>query len=161
MNTIHKITPFLWFDHQAVEAARFYVSLFENARILEDETNDSTESIQPDPLEDAQSVSFELDGQSFIAFNGGPYFKFTPAISMYVDCEDQAEVDRLWDALIQGGEPSQCGWLTDRFGLTWQIVPRILHEALNHPDPIKAQKAMDAMLKMVKLEAAVFEEICK
>lgn len=139
---MQKITPFLWFDDQAVEAAKFYVSIFKDAKII-DEIDD-----------DASSVSFELDGQQYIAFNGGPYFKFTPAISLYVDCTDQAEVDYYWDKLTDGGEESQCGWLIDKYGISWQIVPSILSELLNHPDPIKAQKAMDAMLQMKKLDIA-------
>jgi len=139
---MQKITPFLWFDDQAIEAAQFYVSIFKDSRII-DEID-----------EDDSSISFELYGQRYIAFNGGPYFKFTPAISMYVDCEDQSEVDYYWDKLTEGGEESQCGWLIDKFGVSWQIVPSILNEVLNHPDPKKAQKAMDAMLKMKKLDVA-------
>lgn len=140
VNDMQKITPFLWFDDQAIEAALFYVSIFKDSKIL-DEIN-----------EDDSSVSFELYGQRYIAFNGGPYFKFTPAISMFVDCEDQAEVDYYWDKLTDGGEEGQCGWLTDKYGVSWQIVPSILNEVLNHPDPNKAQKAMEAMLKMTKLD---------
>ncbi len=155
MSPQDKITPFLWFDHQAQEAARFYVSLFKNSRILESTPQEETEVDSDEP----QSVSFELEGRPYIAFNGGPYFKFTPAVSFFVDCEDQAEVDRLWSALGKGGEPGQCGWLTDRFGFSWQIVPRILIKALNHPDPILAQKAMEAMLKMTKIEVHVFEDL--
>lgn len=153
MSPQDKITPFLWFDHQAQEAARFYVSLFQNSRILDETPQDEAESGEP------QSVSFELAGRPYIAFNGGPYFKFTPAVSFYVDCEDQVEVDRLWSALVEGGEPGQCGWLTDRYGFSWQIVPRILIEALNHADPVLAQKAMEAMLKMTKIETQVFEDL--
>jgi predicted 3-demethylubiquinone-9 3-methyltransferase (glyoxalase superfamily) len=139
---MQKITPFLWFDDKALEAAQFYVSIFKDSRII-DEID-----------EDDSSVSFELYGQRYIAFNGGPYFKFTPAISMYVDCEDQKEVDYYWDKLTEGGEEGQCGWLTDKFGVSWQIVPSILSEVLNHPDPKKVQKAMDTMLKMKKLDIA-------
>jgi len=139
---MQKITPFLWFDDQAVEAAKFYVSIFKDAKII-DEIDD-----------DASSVSFEFFGQQYIAFNGGPYFRFTPAISLYVDCTDQVEVDYYWDILTEGGEESQCGWLIDKYGISWQIVPSILSELLNHPDPIKAQKAMDAMLQMKKLDIA-------
>jgi len=139
---MQKITPFLWFDDKALEAAQFYVSIFKDSRII-DEID-----------EDDSSVSFELYGQRYIAFNGGPYFKFTPAISMYVDCEDQKEVDYYWDKLTEGGEEGQCGWLTDKFGVSWQIVPSILSEVLNHPDSKKAQKAMDTMLKMKKLDVA-------
>ena len=144
---MQKITPFLWFNHQAIEAARFYVSIFKDSKILDD-----------NPIDDEiMSVSFELFGQRYIAFNGGPVFSFTPAISMYVDCDDQSEVDYYWDKLIEGGEASQCGWLVDKYGISWQIVPSILSELLNHPDPIKAQKAMDAMLKMSKLDVAIIQ----
>lgn len=137
---MQKITPFLWFDAQAIEAAQFYVSIFKDSRII-DEID-----------EDDSSVSFELYGQRYIAFNGEPYFKFTPAISMFVDCDDQAEVDYYWDKLTDGGEEGKCGWLIDKFGISWQIVPSFLNEVLNHPDPIKAQKALEAMLKMTKLD---------
>jgi predicted 3-demethylubiquinone-9 3-methyltransferase (glyoxalase superfamily) len=137
---MQKITPFLWFDDQAFDAVQFYVSIFKDSRIID--------AI----AEEDSSVSFELYGQPYIAFNGGPYFKFTPAISMFVDCEDQTEVDYYWDKLSEGGEISNCGWLTDKFGISWQIVPSILSQVLNHSDPIKAQKAMDAMLQMTKLD---------
>jgi len=139
---MQKITPFLWFDDQAIEAAQFYVSIFKDSRIIDE--IDEVDS----------SVSFELYGQRYIAFNGGPYFKFTPAISMFVDCEDQAEVDYYWDMLTEGGEEGQCGWLIDKFGISWQIVPSVLSEVLNHPDPVKAQKAMETMLTMTKLNIA-------
>jgi len=156
---IHKITPFLWFDNQALEAAKFYVSVFKNSRIIDETATDSkNKDFSGTVLGEAMSIAFELDGQPFIALNGGPYYTFTPAVSFYVDCADQAEVDELWEKLVEGGEPSQCGWLTDRYGVTWQIVPSILHELLNHPDPDKAQRVMDAMLKMVKLD---IEELVK
>ena len=138
---MNKITPFLWFDHQAKEAVDFYVSIFPNAKIIDESSNS----------DDIQSISFELFNQRFIAFNGGPYASFSPAISMYVDCENQEEVDSYWDRLAVGGKIEQCGWLSDKYGLTWQIIPNILFDCLNHPDPIKAQKAMDAMLKMTKI----------
>jgi predicted 3-demethylubiquinone-9 3-methyltransferase (glyoxalase superfamily) len=142
---MQKITPFLWFEDQAIEAAQFYVSIFKDSRLLDDID------------EEDSSISFELYGQRYIAFNGGPYFKFTPAISMFVDCVDQEEVDYYWDKLTEGGEAGQCGWLTDKFGVSWQIIPSILFDFLNHPDPIKAQKAMDAMLKMKKLDIAALK----
>ncbi len=151
-----KITPFLWFDTQALQAAEFYVSIFKDSKILD--PDEAALKAMNDESEPVQSVSFELHGQPLIAFNGGPYFKFTPAISLFVDCEDQAEIDRLWDALLEGGEASQCGWLTDQFGLSWQIVPSQLPELLNHPDPIKAQRVMEAMLKMSKLNIAELEK---
>lgn len=152
---IRKITPFLWFDHQAREAAEFYVSIFPHSKILDESVTDAkNEEYSGVDLGEAMSVSFDLSGQAFIALNGGPYFKFTPAVSFYVDCEDQAEVDRYWELLTQGGEPGQCGWLTDKYGVSWQIVPSILPELLAHPDPIKAQRVMDAMLSMTKLNIA-------
>lgn len=154
----HKITPFLWFDSQALQAAQFYVSVFKDSRITDPDPKD--EGLMGDGKDDSQiqSVAFELQGQPFIAFNGGPYFKFNPAISMFVNCEHQAEVDYLWEVLTQGGEASQCGWLTDKYGISWQIVPSRLPDLLNHPDPIKAQKVMEAMLKMTKITIADLEK---
>lgn len=134
---MHKITPFLWFNTEAEEAANFYVSIFKNS---------SVKSANP------MSATFELDGVEFIAFNGGPDFTFTEAISLFVDCEDQAEVDELWEKLLEGGEESQCGWLKDKFGLSWQIIPKALTELLNDPDPVKSQRVLQAMLKMKKIE---------
>lgn len=156
---IRKITPFLWFDHQAVEAANFYVSIFPDSRILDESlTDEKNAEYSGVDAGEALSVSFELAGQPFIALNGGPYFKFTPAISFYVDCADQDEVDYFWEKLLEGGEASQCGWLTDKYGVSWQIVPTILPELLANPDPIKAQRVMDAMLKMIKLDIAVLQQ---
>lgn len=150
---IRKITPFLWFDNQAIEAAKFYVSVFKNSMITDETLTDPKhEGVSGTAIDEPMSVSFELDGQAFIAFNGGPYFKFTPAVSFYVDCADQAEVDEVWEKLLEGGEASQCGWLTDRYGVSWQIVPRILPQLLNQPDSDKAQRVMDAMLTMIKLD---------
>jgi predicted 3-demethylubiquinone-9 3-methyltransferase (glyoxalase superfamily) len=150
---IRKITPFLWFDNQAIEAAKFYVSVFKNSMITDETLTDpKQEEVSGTVIDEPMSVSFELDGQAFIAFNGGPYFKFTPAVSFYVDCADQAEVDEVWEKLLEGGEASQCGWLTDRYGVSWQIVPRILPQLLNQPDSDKAQKVMNAMLTMIKLD---------
>jgi len=134
----HRVTPFLWYDGQAEEAARFYVSVFgKGSRV---------KSASP------MSVTFELEGQPFIALNGGPMFKFTEAVSLFVDCKDQREVDRFWKKLTAGGAPGRCGWLKDRFGLSWQVVPRALGECLGGPDRAGAQRAMEAMLKMGKLE---------
>jgi len=143
---MNQITPFLWFDHQAIEAADFYVSIFKNSRLLED-SNDGEISLD----EERSSVAFELNGQHFIAFNGGPFFQFTPAISFFVECETQDEIDFYWEKLTQGGEAGQCGWLKDKYGISWQIIPKILPQLLNHPDSIKAQKAMECMLQMKKL----------
>lgn len=148
---MQKITPFLWFDHEAEEAVEFYVSLFKNSRI----TNVSRYGdAGPGPKGQAMSITFELEGQGFMALNGGPVFTFNPAISLFVDCADQAEVDSLWNKLSEGGEPGQCGWIKDRFGLSWQIVPRILGELLGNPDPVIAQRVMAEMLTMGKLDIA-------
>jgi predicted 3-demethylubiquinone-9 3-methyltransferase (glyoxalase superfamily) len=138
-----KITPFLWFDDQAEEAMHFYVSIFKNSKVL---------SISPGPDGKVFSVSFELDGQEFIGLNGGPIFKFTDAISFYVNCDTQQEVDFLWEKLTEGGEEVQCGWLKDKFGLSWQIVPEVLGKLLADPDPEKSQRVMQAMLQMKKIE---------
>ena len=138
-----KITPFLWFNDQAEQAARFYVSLFPGSKI-----------VSADPM----SVTFQLAGQNFHALNGGPLFPFTEAISLFIDCDDQAEVDRLWEALSEGGEKSRCGWLKDRWGLSWQVVPKRLGELLGDPDPAKAKSVMDTMLKMDKLIIADLEK---
>jgi len=141
-----KITPFLWFDTQAEEAMNFYVSLFKNSKVL---------NVSRGPDGKAFIVSFELDGQEFMALNAGPQFKFNESISMYVDCVDQDEVDYLWDALIaDGGEESMCGWLKDKYGLSWQIVPKQLGELMGDPDPEKSQRVREAMLKMQKIIVA-------
>ena len=137
-----KITPFLWFDGKAEEAARFYVSVFPNSKITE---------VTP------MSASFELDGRGFIAFNGGPMFQFTPAISLFVNCHTQAEVDELSEKLCAGGEQQPCGWLKDRFGLSWQIIPAALSDALQHKDPEKAKRAVQAMMQMKKIDIAAIE----
>jgi predicted 3-demethylubiquinone-9 3-methyltransferase (glyoxalase superfamily) len=150
-----KITTFLWFDTQAEEAASFYVSIFKNSKIL----NVSRYSEgAPRPAGTAMSVTFTLDGQEFIALNGGPEFKFTEAISLFVSCESQEEVDRYWSKLTDGGEESQCGWLKDRYGLSWQIVPTALGTLLGDPDPEKARRVMEAMLRMSKIEIRLLEQ---
>jgi predicted 3-demethylubiquinone-9 3-methyltransferase (glyoxalase superfamily) len=141
-----KITPFLWFDTQAEEAMNLYTSIFKNSKVL---------GLSRGPDGKAQSVNFELEGQEIVGFNAGPEFKFNEAISFFVDCKDQAEVDELWNKLIaNGGEESQCGWLKDKFGLSWQIVPAALSRYLSDPDPVKAQRVMQAMLKMRKIVIA-------
>ena len=146
---MHKITPFLWFDHQAEEAAQFYVSIFKNSKI-----NSVSRYGEggPGPKGSVMSVTFELDGQRFMALNGGPMFRFTEAISMFVDCEDQKEVDDLWERLSAGGGKSQCGWLKDKYGLSWQIIPAGLMEALSNKNPEKAKRSMQAMLQMSKID---------
>jgi predicted 3-demethylubiquinone-9 3-methyltransferase (glyoxalase superfamily) len=146
---MQKITPFLWFDGQAEEAMTFYTSIFKNSSILGvNRYGDKG----PGPAGSVMSGTFVLEGQTFMALNGGPIFTFTPAISFFVDCETQEEVDELWDKLSAGGEPSRCGWLKDRFGVSWQIIPRTLGRLLQDPDPVKAQRVMAAMLQMGKID---------
>ncbi|UBU18166.1 VOC family protein [Nonomuraea gerenzanensis] len=141
---MQKITTYLWFDHQAEEAATFYTSLFPDSRIV---------SVQRQgEAHQALVVEFELAGQRYLALNGGPQHTFNDAISLYVDCESQEEVDELWARLTEGGEESRCGWLKDRWGLSWQIIPRQLPELLQHPDPDTAQQVMKAMLGMQKIQ---------
>jgi predicted 3-demethylubiquinone-9 3-methyltransferase (glyoxalase superfamily) len=144
------VTPFLWFDHQAEDAMRFYVSIFKNSKI------ESVQRAGPDgPV---FSVQFQLEGQRLMALNGGPQFKFTEAISLFVSCETQAEVDELWARLTEGGEESRCGWLKDKFGLSWQIIPRVLGEYLQDKDPARAQRVMEAMLKMQKIDIGLLQQ---
>ena len=145
------ITPNLWFDDQGLEAAEYYVSLFPNSKI-----NDVTYygEAGPGPAGTVLTVEFELDGQPFVAINGGPMFQFDEAVSFMIECADQDEVDRYWDALTDGGEESQCGWLKDRYGLSWQVCPAGMAEALNDPDQERAQRAMRAMLGMRKIDLA-------
>jgi predicted 3-demethylubiquinone-9 3-methyltransferase (glyoxalase superfamily) len=141
------ITPYLWFDNQAEDAMRFYTSIFKNSK--------AGSVNRAGPGGPVMSVTFQLNGQDFIALNGGPQFKFNEAISLFVSCDSQAEVDELWAALTAGGgQESQCGWLKDKFGLSWQIVPRALMELMSDPDPRKAQAVTQAMLKMKKIETA-------
>jgi predicted 3-demethylubiquinone-9 3-methyltransferase (glyoxalase superfamily) len=143
---MQKITPFLWFDGQAEEATRFYTSIFKRSKI---------ESISP------MSATFRLDGVKFIALNGGPQFKFTEAISFFVSCETQKEIDYFWQKLSAGGEKRRCGWLKDRFGVSWQIVPPILGEFLNDEDDKKSNRVMQAMLKMTKLDIKKLKQAAK
>jgi predicted 3-demethylubiquinone-9 3-methyltransferase (glyoxalase superfamily) len=147
-----KITPCLWFDGEAEGAAKFYVSLLPDSRI--DHVQKNVSDSPAGKAGTALVVKFTLAGQSFLALNGGTRFEYTHAISFMVDCVDQAEVDRLWDALSAGGAVERCGWLKDRYGVSWQIVPRVLPELLGDPDPVKAQRVMQAMLQMVKLDIA-------
>jgi len=153
---MQKITPYLWFDTEAEEAAEFYVSLFGDSKILE--VTHYGEA-GPRPAGMVLTVSFMLEGQEYTALNGGPEFPFTEAVSFSVDCEDQEEVDRLWSRLLEGGGvESQCGWIKDRFGLSWQIIPHALPRLLNDPDPARAQRAMAAMLQMGKIDVATLEK---
>jgi len=152
-----KISPFLWFDDQAEEAANFYVSLFDDSEVTE--VARYPEGSPGDAAGQVMTVAFRLAGQELTALNGGPQFRFTEAISLYVHCKDQEEVDRLWMQLTDnGGEESQCGWLKDRYGLSWQIVPDRLPELLSDPDPERAQRAMQAMLQMQKIDIKVIED---
>jgi predicted 3-demethylubiquinone-9 3-methyltransferase (glyoxalase superfamily) len=154
---MQKITTFLWFDDQAEEAANFYASLFDDSAIVD--VARYPEGVPGRTAGSAMTVNFRLAGQEYIALNGGPDFRFTEAISLYVRCADQEEVDRLWDRLIEGGgEPSQCGWLKDRFGLSWQIIPDRLTELLGDADPARANAAMQAMLQMQKIEVKLLED---
>jgi predicted 3-demethylubiquinone-9 3-methyltransferase (glyoxalase superfamily) len=146
---MNKITPFLWFDGKAEEAADFYVSIFKNSKIRGITRYGEA---GPGPKGAAMSANFQLDGQDFIALNGGPMFTFTPAISFLVNCNHQQEVDELWEKLSAGGEKQQCGWLKDRYGVSWQIIPSALGEMLHDPDPVKSGRVMQAMLKMKKIE---------
>jgi len=148
---MQKITPFLWFNNQAEEAMNFYVSIFDNSRIL---SVSRYEEGGPGPAGEVMTATFELEGQEFMALNGGPDHNFTDAISFFVDCKTQEEVDRLWNKLSEGGEPGPCGWLKDKFGLSCEIVPRLLGELMNDPDPVKAQRVMKAMLQMSKIDIA-------
>jgi predicted 3-demethylubiquinone-9 3-methyltransferase (glyoxalase superfamily) len=149
-----KITPFLWFDTEAEDAATLYTSIFPNSRVLEVTHYGSA---GPRPEGTVMTVSFELDGQRFTALNGGPDHKFTEAVSFLVSCDTQEEVDSFWRALTEGGEEGPCGWLKDRFGLSWQIVPTALPKLLADPDQEKAQRVMGAMLKMKKIEIEELE----
>lgn len=140
---MQKISPFLWFNNQAEEAAKFYVSIFKNSRIV---------NLMPGPGGTVLGVDFELEGQRFKALNGGPQFTFTPAISLFVNCETQQEVDELWEKLSAGGKKSRCGWLEDKYGLSWQIIPKALGEMLGSKDRRRANNAMQAMLQMDKID---------
>ena len=148
---MEKITPFLWFDNQAEEAATFYVSVFKNSKVLGVTRYGEA---GPGHRGSAMTVRFELDGQKFIALNGGPHFKFTEAISFSVDCKTQEDVDEFWQKLSAGGNEGQCGWLKDKYGLSWQINPTILGELLSDPNPEKSTRVMEAMLKMKKIDIA-------
>jgi predicted 3-demethylubiquinone-9 3-methyltransferase (glyoxalase superfamily) len=151
-----ELFPCLWFDGSAEEAANFYVTLLPDSHV--DTVWRSPAETPSGPVGMVLTVDFTLAGQQFQGLNGGPHFKFNEAVSFVIRCDDQAEVDRLWDALTAGGEPGPCGWLKDRFGLSWQIVPRRLDELLRDPDPERARRAMEAMLKMGKIEVSELEQ---
>lgn len=155
MNTKQKITPCLWFNFNAEEAVNHYLSIFKSGKVLEaSRYGDAMPALKGKVL----TMRFELEGQEFQALNAGPQFPFTEAISLSVDCANQAEVDALWERLVEGGSPSQCGWLKDKFGLSWQIVPRALVTMLNDPDAVKATRVMQAMLKMSKIDIAALRQ---
>ena len=152
---MQRISPCLWFDGNAEEAARFYTSVFPDSRIT---TTMHYTDAGPGKKGDVLFVTFELEGQEFAALNGGPQYSFTPAISLFVHCASQQEVDGYWAKLLDGGAPMQCGWLQDKFGVSWQIVPDALPQMLRDPDAAKASRVMQAMMKMVKLDIALLEQ---
>jgi predicted 3-demethylubiquinone-9 3-methyltransferase (glyoxalase superfamily) len=143
---MQKITPFLWFDGKAEEAMNFYVSIFKNSKVL------SVNRAGPAPDAPVVSVTFQLEGQEFYALNGGPQYSFTPAVSLFINCETQAEVDDLWGKLTAGGQEQPCGWLKDRYGVSWQVIPSILGKLMRDKDPAKAQRVVQAMLRMKKID---------
>jgi predicted 3-demethylubiquinone-9 3-methyltransferase (glyoxalase superfamily) len=149
------ITPFLWFDGQAEEAMTFYVSIFRNSKVVRVSRYGAA---GPGPKGTVMSATFQLDGQEFFALNGGPQFAFTPAISFFVNCETQEEVDDLWNKLSEGGKTQRCGWLEDKFGLSWQIIPSMLGKLLQDKDPRKSQSVMQAMLQMDKIDIGRLQE---
>ena len=144
-----KITPFLWYTDQAEEAVNFYTSVFKNSKI---NTLTRYSEAGPGPKGSVMTASFEIEGQEFVALNGGPVYKFTPAVSFVINCETQEEVDHFWEKLSAGGRTDRCGWLTDKFGLSWQVVPKALIELLRDPDPAKSRRVMEAMLQMTKID---------
>jgi predicted 3-demethylubiquinone-9 3-methyltransferase (glyoxalase superfamily) len=152
---MQKITPFLWFDGKAEEAMNFYTSIFKNSKIG---SVTRYGDAGPGPMGSVMSVTFQLEGQEFMALNGGPHFSFSPAISFFVDCKTQQEVDRLWDKLSAGGEKQRCGWLKDKYGLSWQIIPTALGEMLQDKDAEKSARVMRAMLQMDKIDIKKLKE---
>ena len=157
---MQKITPFLWFDTQAEEAVNLYVSLFKNSKIGDitrylDEASANSAGM---PVGSVMVIDFQLEGQEFAAINGGPHFKFTEAVSFVVNCESQEEVDYFWDKLVEGGQESQCGWLKDKYGLSWQITPTILLQLIKDKDAAKAKRVFEAMLKMKKIDIATLKQ---
>jgi len=158
---VSKIMPCLWFDTQAKEAANYYVSIFGNSKVKGTmHYGEAAAKVSGMPAGSVLTVTFELEGQEFVALNGGPVFKFTEAISLMVNCETQQEIDRLWEKLTAGGDPAaqQCGWLKDKFGVSWQIVPTVLDEMLQDSDPEKAERVMTAFLPMKKIDISVLQK---
>jgi predicted 3-demethylubiquinone-9 3-methyltransferase (glyoxalase superfamily) len=152
---MQKITPFLWFDDKAEEAMNFYVSLFKNSKVMSVSRYGEEGLGAPGKV---MSATFQLEGQEFFALNGGPHYSFTPAISLFVSCETQEEVDELWEKLSEGGEKDRCGWLKDKYGLSWQIIPTALGELLGDKDPEKAGRVMQAMLQMSKIDIQALKQ---
>ncbi len=152
---MQKITPFLWFDGKAEEAMNFYVSIFKNSKVLNVSRYGDA---GPGPKGSVMTATFELEGQQFTALNGGPMYKFTPAISFFVSCKTQQEVDELWEKLCEGGEKSRCGWLKDKFGVSWQIIPDVLGRMLQDKDPAKSKRVMQAMLQMDKIDVKKLQD---
>jgi predicted 3-demethylubiquinone-9 3-methyltransferase (glyoxalase superfamily) len=160
MPVTQRIAPCLWFDHQAEEAAKFYVSVFKNSKIVSIARYPKAgQEVHQRTPGSVMTVAFELEGQSFTALNAGPQFQFTEAISLQINCDTQEELDRYWDQLSRGGDPraQQCGWLKDKYGLSWQVVPRVLPELLKDHESVKAQRAMEALLRMKKIDIAELE----
>lgn len=156
---MQKITPFLWYDNNAEEAANFYVSVFKNSKITGVTRYDEEGSkVAGRPAGTVMTAEFQIDGQKFVALNGGPHFKFTEAVSFVVNCESQEEVDYFWEKLSEGGQTSQCGWLKDKFGLSWQVVPTILGELFQDKDPEKSKRVMKAMLQMTKMDIKALKQ---
>ena len=159
---MQRITPFLWFDDQAEEAAKFYVSIFKNSKVGRIARYDEAGAkVSGRPAGSVMTVDFKLDGQEFVALNGGPSFPFTEAVSFVVNCKTQAEVDYYWKKLSAGGKKMQCGWLRDKFGVSWQVVPTALGELLSSKDAAKSQRVMEAMLKMVKLDIKTLKQAAR
>jgi len=156
---MQKITPFLWFDDNAEEAAKFYTSIFRNSRIVSvSRYGEAAAKSSGRPKGSVMTVAFELEGQPFVAMNGGPAFTFSPAISLLVNCETQKEIDELWEKLTDGGEEVECGWLKDKYGLSWQIVPSGIIEMISDPDAARSDRVMQAVVKMKKLDIAVLKK---
>lgn len=155
---MQKITPFLWFDHEAEEASKFYVSIFKNSKILQVTRYGEG---GPGPAGTVMTVKFVLDGQEFVALNGGPHFKINEAISFVVNCDTQKEIDEFWEKLSEGGKKVECGWLKDKYGVSWQIVPTILSELVGDSNPEKSQNVMKALLQMKKIDIEGLKEACR
>jgi predicted 3-demethylubiquinone-9 3-methyltransferase (glyoxalase superfamily) len=155
MTSTQKITPCLWFDFKAEEAVAHYLAIFKNSRIV---STTRYSKVGPGRAGAVMTILFEIDGQRILALNGGPQFKFTPALSLIVNCDDQAEVDALWEKLSEGGEPGQCGWLTDKFGVSWQVVPNVIPQMLQSADPAAIERVMREVMPMKKLDAVRLQQ---